>query len=134
MFYIFSCKRKTAYDWRISDWSSDVCSSDLPRRGARTAGAVRADQTGFGAAMQAASTPMRHVGEDIRSDEPDRTGGDDDDADRDHQRPGRNAGYAVGAHRCRENATNDESHGRSYLRPADGQDEGYRYDHTTGKT
>src|SRR3546814_8802624 len=88
MFYIFSCKRKTAYDWRISDWSSDVCSSDLPRRGARTAGAVRADQTGFGAAMQAASTPMRHVGEDIRSDEPDRTGGDDDDADRDRQRPG----------------------------------------------
>src|SRR3546814_5647219 len=78
--------------------------------------------------MQAASTPMRHVGEDIRSDEPDRTGGDDDDADRDHQRPGRNAGYEVGAHRCREDATNDEAHGRSYLRPADGQDEGDRYD------
>src|SRR3546814_8413372 len=24
------CKQKTAYDMRISDWSSDVCSSDLP--------------------------------------------------------------------------------------------------------
>src|SRR3546814_6307679 len=23
-------KQKTAYEWRISDWSSDVCSSDLP--------------------------------------------------------------------------------------------------------
>src|SRR3546814_5294842 len=26
----FVCKQKTAYDMRISDWSSDVCSSDLP--------------------------------------------------------------------------------------------------------
>src|SRR3546814_6785184 len=25
------CKQKTAYEMRISDWSSDVCSSDLPR-------------------------------------------------------------------------------------------------------
>src|SRR3546814_5421868 len=28
VFFFF--KRKTAYDMRISDWSSDVCSSDLP--------------------------------------------------------------------------------------------------------
>src|SRR3546814_2586862 len=27
LFFFF--KQKTAYDWRISDWSSDVCSSDL---------------------------------------------------------------------------------------------------------
>src|SRR3546814_8457857 len=25
----FFCKQKTAYEFRISDWSSDVCSSDL---------------------------------------------------------------------------------------------------------
>src|SRR3546814_7950294 len=25
----FFCKQKTAYEWRSSDWSSDVCSSDL---------------------------------------------------------------------------------------------------------
>src|SRR3546814_9109062 len=25
------CKQKTAYELRISDWSSDVCSSDLPK-------------------------------------------------------------------------------------------------------
>src|SRR3546814_8284876 len=29
---IFFFKQKTAYELRISDWSSDVCSSDLPRR------------------------------------------------------------------------------------------------------
>src|SRR3546814_3012145 len=26
---IFFCKQKTAYELRISDWNSDVCSSDL---------------------------------------------------------------------------------------------------------
>src|SRR3546814_8913286 len=34
LFYFFFFKQKTAYEMRISDWSSDVCSSDLrPRRG-----------------------------------------------------------------------------------------------------
>src|SRR3546814_9833596 len=28
-FYYFFFKQKTAYEMRISDWSSDVCSSDL---------------------------------------------------------------------------------------------------------
>src|SRR3546814_2065356 len=33
--FFFFFKQKTAYEMRISDWSSDVCSSDLPRlRGA----------------------------------------------------------------------------------------------------
>src|SRR3546814_12423689 len=32
---LFLCRQKTAYEMRISDWSSDVCSSDLaqPVRG-----------------------------------------------------------------------------------------------------
>src|SRR3546814_1114696 len=30
-FILFFFKQKTAYDMRISDWSSDVCSSDLIR-------------------------------------------------------------------------------------------------------
>src|SRR3546814_17265484 len=30
VFFFF--KQKTAYEMRISDWSSDVCSSDLPHR------------------------------------------------------------------------------------------------------
>src|SRR3546814_5361942 len=29
MFFFFFFKQKTAYELRISDWSSDVCSSDL---------------------------------------------------------------------------------------------------------
>src|SRR3546814_18438627 len=33
MFFFF--KQKTAYEMRISDWSSDVCSSDLDRGGVR---------------------------------------------------------------------------------------------------
>src|SRR3546814_5064727 len=38
MLFFFVFKHKTAYDMRISDWSSDVCSSDLsadllPERG-----------------------------------------------------------------------------------------------------
>src|SRR3546814_19121396 len=31
--FFFFFKHKTAYEMRISDWSSDVCSSDLARRG-----------------------------------------------------------------------------------------------------
>src|SRR3546814_3590802 len=30
MLLFFFFKQKTAYEMRISDWSSDVCSSDLP--------------------------------------------------------------------------------------------------------
>src|SRR3546814_6469748 len=30
--FFFFFKQKTAYEMRISDWSSDVCSSDLPHQ------------------------------------------------------------------------------------------------------
>src|SRR3546814_8672507 len=30
--FVFFFKQKTAYEMRISDWSSDVCSSDLTER------------------------------------------------------------------------------------------------------
>src|SRR3546814_5888032 len=33
MFVFFFFKQKAAYEMRISDWSSDVCSSDLSRKG-----------------------------------------------------------------------------------------------------
>src|SRR3546814_17653411 len=39
MFFFF--KQKTAYEMRISDWSSDVCSSDLLRPLPRIGGAER---------------------------------------------------------------------------------------------
>src|SRR3546814_14166223 len=32
MYVVFFFKQKTAYEMRISDWSSDVCSSDLQQR------------------------------------------------------------------------------------------------------
>src|SRR3546814_10381993 len=45
LFGFFFFKQKTAYEMRISDWSSDVCSSDLDRRraGVRRARAGRRD-------------------------------------------------------------------------------------------
>src|SRR3546814_10721343 len=38
MFRVFFFKQKTAYELRISDWSSDVCSSDLPENPEAPAG------------------------------------------------------------------------------------------------
>src|SRR3546814_3540840 len=32
VFFVFFFKQKTAYEMRISDWSSDVCSSDLTEK------------------------------------------------------------------------------------------------------
>src|SRR3546814_4650459 len=39
-FLFFFFKQKTAYVMRISDWSSDVCSSDLPEVEAALAGRI----------------------------------------------------------------------------------------------
>src|SRR3546814_9908745 len=44
MFFFF--KQKTAYEMRISDWSSDVCSSDLDRLPAGIDREMRRDQRG----------------------------------------------------------------------------------------
>src|SRR3546814_8170823 len=41
MFCFFFFKQKTAYELRISDWSSDVCSSDLPPADGGTEARVR---------------------------------------------------------------------------------------------
>src|SRR3546814_5074705 len=40
LFFFFFFKQKTAYEMRISDWSSDVCSSDLAVDQALLAGEV----------------------------------------------------------------------------------------------
>src|SRR3546814_10785491 len=50
-FSIFCFKQKTAYEVRISDWSSDVCSSDRPRLisiGAGLEGSPGARRTFYG--------------------------------------------------------------------------------------
>src|SRR3546814_3990908 len=61
--FVFFFKQKTAYEMRISDWSSDVCSSDLGTRdgeerhiglagdGARQQGFTRAGRTDQQAAL-----------------------------------------------------------------------------------
>src|SRR3546814_13547903 len=41
LFYVFFFKQKTAYEMRISDWSSDVCSSDLAVERAEAMRALR---------------------------------------------------------------------------------------------
>src|SRR3546814_4263892 len=73
MFYLmifFFFKQKTAYEMRISDWSSDVCSSDLsdfdrdgrvlePRRRHRSGGDQPARRSGQGLAQ---AWPLRSPG------------------------------------------------------------------------
>src|SRR3546814_5999893 len=55
---MFLFNQKTAYEMRISDWSSDVCSSDLPDR------ACQPDQhlVGPDASAHARSPPDRAAG------------------------------------------------------------------------
>src|SRR3546814_4672114 len=55
-FYFFFFKQKTAYEMRISDWSSDVCSSDLSRVH-RPVKAVRVESARSNAALGADETP-----------------------------------------------------------------------------
>src|SRR3546814_4265206 len=66
LFFFF--KQKTAYEMRISDWSSDVCSSDLAIAGARPFGQpaaflVRVDQPLHDLAV-ALGVHQREEGED----------------------------------------------------------------------
>src|SRR3546814_1215834 len=49
---VFFFKQKTAYEMRISDWSSDVCSSDLLRRRIRRPARTRPARAAAGAAAR----------------------------------------------------------------------------------
>src|SRR3546814_7986664 len=51
---LFFFKQKTAYEMRISDWRSDVCSSDLPSSAAASAGSGRR-------AMETAASAASHA-------------------------------------------------------------------------
>src|SRR3546814_12481597 len=51
MLYFFFFKQKTAYEMRISDWSSDVCSSDLVLELPAHAGDVRIGAIDVGVAQ-----------------------------------------------------------------------------------
>src|SRR3546814_9885755 len=81
LFFFF--KQKTAYEMRISDWSSDVCSSDLARRkgGSRRHGAKALDPEHrhddrnwpftmmFGIMPCIANTGTRHDHHPVRTEE-----------------------------------------------------------------
>src|SRR3546814_5428717 len=56
VFFFF--KQKTAYEMRISDWSSDVCSSDLGVPAGRAVRQVRRDD-------QFAASPDLHAGDAV---------------------------------------------------------------------
>src|SRR3546814_8866480 len=63
--YFFFVKQKTAYDMRISDWSSDVCSSDLrawPVAGAADRGQRRRTAVVRGPRRRRCALPDRVAG------------------------------------------------------------------------
>src|SRR3546814_6271439 len=68
----FFFKQKTAYEMRISDWSSDVCSSDL--RGASPQGENRGDGGDRARAGRAARPDARGASEPARAGRARRTG------------------------------------------------------------
>src|SRR5213596_3156463 len=56
--YFFFFKQKTAYEIRPCDWSSDVCSSDLAGRTAKTSGGVAGNAAGHRALVMATVTQI----------------------------------------------------------------------------
>src|SRR3546814_4918503 len=69
MFFFF-CKQKTAYEMRISDWSSDVCSSDL-RSPASTATII--SRSGKAPPRWQGPADRRHRGQRLEAGLPRRT-------------------------------------------------------------
>src|SRR3546814_1308112 len=53
---VFLFKQNTAYEVRISDWSSDVCSSDLKRMGPRWSASLRQAMEKYRFAVHAGTT------------------------------------------------------------------------------
>src|SRR3546814_7869791 len=87
--FVFFFKQKTAYEMRISDWSSDVCSSDLRiHRHARSTPSMRAPMVPTGIGPAICSWISDHGREDPPSAIPAETG----------KRPPREIGRAS----CRE--------------------------------
>src|SRR3546814_3744977 len=83
LFYFFFFKQKTAYEMRISDWSSDVCSSDLAPAaramyriwiwsGRTSRRSIRASTTSKPWSLRSRSREWRAEGARIKPDAPDR--------------------------------------------------------------
>src|SRR3546814_14403078 len=65
LFVFFFFKQKTAYEMRISDWSSDVCSSDLGVDVVHEAVDAAAGALEFGEAAALVNQPLHHLGEAV---------------------------------------------------------------------
>src|SRR3546814_9475979 len=68
-FFFFFFKQKTAYEMRISDWSSDVCSSDLGATSPRSAPDPDAASHPMSATSRNDDTRWRHSAASPRSEE-----------------------------------------------------------------
>src|SRR3546814_3151395 len=66
VFFFF--KQKTAYEMRISDWSSDVCSSDLPQLGLAKRSTHSADRAGQAVPIATADTRETKPNDDDTTD------------------------------------------------------------------
>src|SRR3546814_10735606 len=64
--FIFFFKQKTAYELRISDWSSDVCSSDLDQRTARERLTQAERDAQFTTIMKTGSGRIAELQEELR--------------------------------------------------------------------
>src|SRR3546814_1019028 len=76
MFLFFFFKQKTSYEMRISDWSSDVCSSDLGAKGIAITLATREDSDQLAAIEKLLGQKIRRLGatatESQRKSEPEK--------------------------------------------------------------
>src|SRR3546814_2951533 len=71
--FVFFFKQKTAYEMRISDWSSDVCSSDLAGPAAAVLAALPPPRTGRAVPVERDQSgvvrqPLFRPGQRIRRD------------------------------------------------------------------
>src|SRR3546814_10836819 len=64
--YVFFFKQKTAYEMRISDWSSDVCSSDLVRRRPSTVARTGSDPRTTGPVATTVALTAEDKGEELK--------------------------------------------------------------------
>src|SRR3546814_2631805 len=87
IFFFF--KQKTAYEMRISDWSSDVCSSDLAQKVEGQEDGLHLWRAGFGLTYNA----------ELRAERKERAGSI---VDADAQRYRRFTGPEIGRASCRE--------------------------------
>src|SRR3546814_7736486 len=66
---VFFFKQKTAYELRISDWSSDVCSSDLAEISVANAALAEREARSERAAADLAAAEEAHIAAMARSEE-----------------------------------------------------------------